>query len=223
MLAMMERIGLPLLVHGEVVDPDIDIFDREAVFIERKLLPIRQAFPELNIVFEHLTTRDGVDYVQSCSHHTAATVTPHHLVINRNALLVGGIRPCIITARRSPSAKPTWLALVAAALSGDPRFFLGKTDSAPHLDGAKESACGCAGIFNAANAIVTAQVFEQAGAIDKTGRLYLPAWCGFTASANGRQITRCAEEPIPPMDKLQLADGTLTPFDPLLALHWRVE
>jgi len=130
-LEMMQKLGMPLLIHGEVVDPEIDIFDREAVFIEQKLIPLRNDFPELKIVFEHLTTFDGVEYVQSCAGHTAATITPHHLVVNRNAMFAGGIRPhyyCLPVAKREQHRQ----ALSLAATSGDQRFFLG-TDSARHI------------------------------------------------------------------------------------------
>ena len=161
-LSRMAEIGLPLCVHGEVSDPDIDIFDREAVFIERVLDPIRRATPELKVVLEHVTTQDGVDYVRAADKNLGATITAHHLMINRNHILAGGIRPhyyCLPVAKREVHR----LALRRAATSGDARFFLG-TDSAPHLDALKEQACGCAGCFTATNAIsILAHVFEEEG------------------------------------------------------------
>ncbi len=165
-LETLQTIGAPLLVHGEVVDPDIDIFDREAVFIERVMIPIRHDFPALRIVFEHVTTREAVQYVESQNKGVAATITPHHLIINRNAMFAGGIRPdryCLPVAKREPHR----LALRRAATSGDRRFFLG-TDSAPHLDRLKYAECGCAGIFNAPTALSCyAQVFDEENALDK--------------------------------------------------------
>jgi dihydroorotase len=222
-LAVMEEIGMPFLVHGEVVDAEVDIFDREAVFIEQKLIPVREQFPQLKIVFEHLTTKDGVDYVQSCAENTAATVTPHHLVINRNALLVGGIKPhyyCLPVAKRESHR----LALRAAVTSGDQRFFLG-TDSAPHLDGAKESACGCAGIFNVANTVsVITEVFEQENALDKLeGFLSLNGAAFYGLPVNSRKLELIrAEAALDAPEKLRLAAGEITHFDPMMALHWRV-
>ncbi|PIE00478.1 MAG: dihydroorotase [Thiothrix nivea] len=223
-LAVMEEIGMPLLVHGEVVDAEVDIFDREAVFIEQKLIPVREQFPKLKIVFEHLTTKDGVDYVQSCDKHVAATVTPHHLVINRNALLVGGIKPhyyCLPVAKRERHRQ----ALRVAVTSGDTRFFLG-TDSAPHRDGAKESACGCAGIFNVANTLaVIAAVFEQENALNKLeGFVSLngPAFYGLPVNT-GKIVLERFEAPQPQPEKLMLSDGEITHFDPMMDLHWRVK
>jgi len=223
-LETMERIGMPLLVHGEVVDAAVDIFDREAVFIDTKLQPIRAHFPELKIVMEHLTTKDGVDYVRSCEQYTAATVTPHHLVINRNAMLVGGIKPhyyCLPVAKRESHRQ----ALVEAVTSGDTRFFLG-TDSAPHLDHAKESACGCAGVFNVANALsVVAQVFEQQQALDKLEgfvSLHGPQFYGLSLNQGQVTLERCEQaQAVPP--KLRLAEGDITVFDPLLPVYWRVQ
>lgn len=164
--AAMERVGLPLLVHGEVTDAAVDIFDREARFIETRLDPIVRAFPGLKIVFEHLTTAEAVDYVRAGPPTLGATITPHHLLYNRNAMLVGGIRPhlyCLPILKREHHRQ----ALIGAATGGEPRFFLG-TDSAPHPQTGKESACGCAGAFSAHAAIeLYAEVFEQAGALDR--------------------------------------------------------
>jgi dihydroorotase len=164
-LARMERIGMPLLVHGEVTSPEVDIFDREAVFLEGVLAGVRADFPELKIVLEHVTTEQGVAFVEA-HERMAGTITPHHLLINRNAMFAGGIRPhayCLPVAKRERHR----LALRRAATSGSPRFFLG-TDSAPHQVAKKESACGCAGIFNAPYALEAyAAVFEAEGALDR--------------------------------------------------------
>ena len=165
-LETLQRIGMPLLVHGEVTDPAVDVFDREAVFIERQLQPLRRDFPELRIVFEHLTTADGVAFVEESPAWVAATLTAHHLLYNRNAMFAGGIRPhhyCLPVLKRERHRE----ALVQAATGGNPKFFLG-TDSAPHPRSAKESACGCAGMYTAHAAIeLYAEVFEQAGALQR--------------------------------------------------------
>ena len=165
-LEAMQDIGMPLLIHGEVTDGDVDIFDREAVFIERHLLGLVRDMPGLKIVFEHITTADAVAFVKSAGPNIAATITPHHLHINRNAMFAGGIRPhayCLPVAKRERHRT----ALRKAATSGSPKFFLG-TDSAPHLISEKESACGCAGIFNAPYALESyAKVFDEEGALDQ--------------------------------------------------------
>jgi len=165
-LEAMQRIGMPLLVHGEVADPEVDVFDREAVFIERVLAGLIRDFPTLNIVFEHVTTADAVAFVEDSGPAVAATVTPHHLVISRNAMFEGGLRPhayCLPVAKRERHR----LALRRAVTSGSAKFFLG-TDSAPHAVEKKEAACGCAGIFNAPFALETyAAVFEEEGALDR--------------------------------------------------------
>ncbi|HEY1301754.1 MAG TPA: dihydroorotase [Stellaceae bacterium] len=165
-LERMATIGMPLLVHGEVTDPEVDVFDREAVFIDRVLDPLRRRLPELRIVLEHITTEEAVEYVLSGGSNLAATITAHHLVLNRNRLFAGGIRPhlyCLPVAKREKHRR----ALRRAATSGDPRFFLG-TDSAPHPRSAKEAECGCAGIFSAPCALETyVEVFEEEGALDR--------------------------------------------------------
>lgn len=165
-LERMQKLGMPLLVHGEVVDPEIDIFDREAVFIDTQLIPLRRDFPELRIVFEHITTRDAADYVADGETGIAATITVHHLMYNRNALFQGGIRPhyyCLPVLKREQHR----LALLQAATSGNPRYFLG-TDSAPHSLNAKESACGCAGIYTAHAAMAMyATIFEACNRLDR--------------------------------------------------------
>ncbi len=165
-LEAMQRAGLKLLVHGEVTDPDIDLFDREAVFIDRVMTPLRRDFPELKIVFEHITTKEAAQYVASADAHTAATITAHHLLYNRNAIFLGGFRPhyyCLPVLKREVHRQ----ALVQAATSGSPKFFLG-TDSAPHPAHLKEHASGCAGCYTALTALeLYAEAFEAAGALDK--------------------------------------------------------
>lgn len=165
-LEVMEACNLPLLMHGEVVDAEIDIFDREAVFIERHLIPLVDRFPALRMVMEHITTKQAVDFIRSAPDQVAATITAHHLLLNRNALFDGGLRPhhyCLPLIKREQHRQ----ALVEAATSGQARFFLG-TDSAPHTKGAKESDCGCAGIYTARDAIALyAEVFEGAGHLDR--------------------------------------------------------
>ena len=165
-LEVLQEVGMPFLVHGEVTDPDVDIFDREAVFVERVLAPLRTDFPDLKIVLEHVTTSDAMDFVRANQNNMAATITAHHLYINRSDIFEGGINPhryCLPIAKREAHR----LALREAATSGDSCFFLG-TDTAPHLIGAKESACGCAGIFSAPAALeLYTQVFDEEGALDK--------------------------------------------------------
>jgi len=165
-LAAMEAYGLPLLVHGEVTDPAVDVFDREKIFIEQQLIPLIRQFPGLKIVLEHITTKDAVDFVSEGGANIAATITPQHLLLNRNAMLVGGMHPhnyCLPVLKRETHRK----ALIAAATSGKTKFFLG-TDSAPHARDAKESACGCAGIYSAHAALeLYATAFDRADALDK--------------------------------------------------------
>jgi len=165
-LERMSELGVVLQVHGEVTNADVDVFDREARFIDGVLAPLVQRFPKLRIVFEHITTRQAVDFVRSARSGVAATLTPQHLLFNRTAIFTGGIRPhyyCLPVLKTEPDR----VALVAAAISGDPRFFLG-TDSAPHARHTKETACGCAGIFSAHAAIeLYAEAFEAAGALDR--------------------------------------------------------
>ena len=164
--AAMEEAGMPLLVHGEVTDREVDVFDREAVFIDRVLLPLLDRHPRLKVVFEHITTQQAVEFVRSANANVAATITAHHLLYNRNAMFKGGIRPhmyCLPVLKREPHRR----ALIEAAISGNAKFFLG-TDSAPHAQGTKESSCGCAGIYTAHAAIeLYAEAFEDAGALDK--------------------------------------------------------
>ncbi len=221
-LEAMAEAGVPLCVHGEVTDPEIDIFDREAVFIDRVLDPVRQRLPALRVIMEHITTRDGIDYVKSAAQNLGGTITVHHLVINRNALLAGGIRPhyyCLPVAKRESHR----LALRAAATSGDPRFFLG-TDSAPHVDAAKETGCGCAGCFTASNALsILAEVFEQEAALEKLEGFvsrHGPAFYGLPVNPDTITLTKGA--PVTYPAKLDTGDGPVTLFDPMMPLHWRV-
>lgn len=222
-LERMAEIGLPLCVHGEVTDPDVDIFDREAVFIDRVLDPLRAATPSLRVVMEHITTKQGVEYARAGGANLGATITTHHLVINRNAIFQGGIRPhyfCLPIAKREEHR----LALLEAATSGTGRFFLG-TDSAPHLNKAKESACGCAGCFTATNTMsILAEVFEKAGKLDQLEAftsLNGPAFYGL--APNDDSITLNRDGPVPYPAQIDTPEGPLTLFDPGFDLHWRVE
>ncbi|MCG6114203.1 MAG: dihydroorotase [Mesorhizobium sp.] len=222
-LERMAEIGMPLCLHGEVTDSDIDIFDREAVFIERVLAPLRERMPQLRVVMEHVTTKDGVDYVKSQAGNMAATLTTHHLIINRNAILAGGIRPhyyCLPVAKRELHRQ----ALRKAATSGDPRFFLG-TDSAPHVDPLKECACGCAGIFSSLNTMsCLAHVFEQEGALDRLeafASLNGPAFYGLAPNEERMTLTR-QDEPITFPARIETGAGPVTVFDPMFPIHWNV-
>ena len=220
-LEAMQRAGMPLLVHGEVTDADIDLFDREAVFIDTKLIPLRRDFPELKIVFEHITTREAAQYVASAGTHTAATLTAHHLLYNRNALFMGGVRPhyyCLPVLKREVHRQ----ALVAAATSGSDRFFLG-TDSAPHAAHLKEHACGCAGCYTALTAIeLYAEAFEAAGALDKLeafASVHGPAFYGLplnTGTITLRRETWTLPESLP------YGDGQLKPLRAGETLAWRL-
>ncbi|VAW05179.1 Dihydroorotase [hydrothermal vent metagenome] len=220
-LEKMAEIGLPLCLHGEVTDPDVDIFDREAVFIDRVLDPLRRATPGLKTVMEHITTKDGVDYAKS-QNNLAATITTHHLIINRNHILVGGLKPhyyCLPVAKRESHR----LALRAAATSGDDRFFLG-TDSAPHIDALKENACGCAGCFTAPNTIpILAHVFEEENALDQlegfTSR-HGPAFYGLPPNKTTLTLTKTDAYTLP--GKIPTKDGPVTIFNPGFPLHWKV-
>ena len=231
-LETMERIGLPLLVHGEVTDPAIDIFDREAVFLERHLVPLLARYPGLKVVLEHITTAEAAAFVAEAGPQLAATITPHHLHINRNSLFAGGLRPdfyCLPIAKRERHR----LALRRAATSGDPSFFLG-TDSAPHRREAKEASCGCAGIYNAPFAIESyAAVFEQAGALDKLEGFaseHGPRFYGLPP--NSDRITLECQDPaseqaeaVPLTLELGSEAGsplTLVPFHAGEALPWRL-
>ncbi|MGB1389976.1 MAG: dihydroorotase [Paracoccaceae bacterium] len=222
-LERMAEIGLTLCVHGEVTDADIDIFDREAVFIDRVLDPVRRATPGLRVVMEHITTSQGVEYAKSVDSGLGATITTHHLVINRNHILVGGIRPhyyCLPVAKREEHR----LALRAAATSGDARFFLG-TDSAPHVDALKETGCGCAGCFTATNTMgILAHVFEEENALDRLeafASLNGPAFYDLPPNTDVITLTK-NDDPVVYPEKIDTDDGPVTVFDPTFPVHWDV-
>ena len=237
-LECMEAIDMPLLIHGEVTDPDVDVFDREAQFIERHLKPLRERHPRLRIILEHITTEEAVIYIresyQGGDQRIAATITPHHLHLNRNAMFVGGLRSdfyCLPVVKRECHRR----ALVQAATSGLPCFFLG-TDSAPHPRSGKDSACGCAGIFNAFHALESyATVFEQEGALDRLESFaseYGPHFYGLPLNADTVTLVR-RDQPIPsrllPPQSARVGDDTLPESEwPLLfhageTLAWCVE
>jgi dihydroorotase len=220
-LEVLQEVGMPFLVHGEVTDPAIDIFDREAVFIDRVMQPLRRDMPELKVVFEHITTKDAADYVATAEGPTAATITAHHLLYNRNEIFKGGIRPhyyCLPVLKRETHR----LALVAAATSGSDKFFLG-TDSAPHAKGLKEHACGCAGCYTALHALeLYAQAFDQAGALDK-----LEAFASFNGPAfyglprnQGSVSLRRESWTIPA--ELPMGDTTVVPLNGGETMHWKL-
>lgn len=218
-LEAMQRTQMPLLVHGEVTDADIDVFDREAVFIERIMTRIVSDFPELKIVFEHITTADAVAYVSQGSERIAATITPHHLAFNRNAMFQGGMRPhyyCLPVAKREKHR----LALRKAATSGSSKFFLG-TDSAPHSVDAKENSCGCAGVFNAPFAIESyAKIFDEEGALDKFegfASLNGPRFYGLPV--NEEQITLERRETAVP-EFIDAGGAKIVPFHAGAILNW---
>lgn len=220
-LAAMQECGMPLLVHGEVTDPAVDLFDREAVFIERVMLPLRRAFPELKVVFEHLTTADGAAYVTEADGPIGATLTPQHLLYNRNALFKGGLRPhwyCLPVLKRETHRQ----ALLKAATSGNPRFFLG-TDSAPHPRGAKEQDCGCAGCYTARHAMALyAAAFESVGRLDRLEAFasrHGPAFYGLPVNTGTLTLERVADSV--PQD-LPLGDDVVVPLAAGESLAWRV-
>ena len=222
-LEKMAQIGLPLCIHGEVTTHDVDIFDREEAFLNTVLIPLRADHPNLKITLEHITTSQGIDYVANADGDIAGTITTHHLMINRNHMLVGGIRPhyyCLPIVKRASHQQ----ALRAAATSGNPRFFLG-TDSAPHLDGAKETACGCAGVFSATNTMsCLAHVFEEEGALNKLEAftsLNGPARYGLAPNSDTITLEK-RDGPAQYPAKLDTPDGPLTLFDPATPLHWHV-
>ena len=220
-LEVMEALGLPLLVHGEVTDVDIDIFDREAIFIDRILIPLRARYPKLKVVLEHITTRQAAEYVATSEDGIASTITAHHLLYNRNAMLVGGIRPhyfCLPILKRESHRE----ALIAAAASGNPRFFLG-TDSAPHAQHTKENACGCAGCYTALHAMeLYATAFEQVDALDKLEGFSSVFGAQFYGlPLNARKIRLLKEEWTLP-DALSFVDGqSLVPLNAGEAMGWK--
>ena len=220
-LEAMQRAGLKLLVHGEVTESEIDLFDREAVFIDRVMAPLRKDFPELKVVFEHITTKEAAQYVADADAHTAATITAHHLLYNRNAIFLGGIRPhyyCLPVLKRETHRQ----ALVQAATSGNPKFFLG-TDSAPHPAQLKENACGCAGCYTALTALeLYAEAFDAAGALDK-----LEGFASFFGADfyglprnSGRVTLRKETWTIP--DEVAFGEAVVKPLRGGEALAWRI-
>ena len=222
-LEAMQAVGMPLLVHGEVTDADIDIFDREAVFIDQVLEPLRKDFPNLKIVFEHITTKQAAQYVRDANTNgkniLAATITPQHLLMNRNAIFAGGIRPhhyCLPVLKREEHR----LALLEAATSGNPRFFLG-TDSAPHAKGAKEAACGCAGCYSAFNALgLYAEAFESVGKLDKLegfASLFGPDF--YALPRNTKKISLSKQSQTIPAE-LPLGDATIVPLRAGETIAW---
>ena len=220
-LEAMQESGLPLLVHAEVTDSDVDVFDRERVFIDRHMNPLLAKYPSLKVVFEHITTKDAAEFVAGSPNNVAATITPHHLLMNRNAMFTGGIRPhhyCLPILKREEHR----LALVKAATSGSPKFFLG-TDSAPHAKSAKEAACGCAGMYSAHAGIeLYAEVFEMENALDK-----LEAFASFYGAdfyglrRNTDQITLVKEAWIVP-ESMVFASDVLVPLRAGQSVAWRM-
>ena len=220
-LEMMQELGLPLLIHGEVTDAEIDVFDREAVFIDRILQPLRKQLPQLKVVFEHITTQEAAHYVRDAEGPIAATITAHHLLYNRNAIFKGGVRPhyyCLPILKREIHRR----ALMQAASSGNPRFFLG-TDSAPHPKGLKEHACGCAGCYTALHAMeLYAQAFEEANALDK-----LEGFASFYGAdfyklpRNKDHITLQKQDWIVP-EELVMQNATIVPLDAGATLAWKM-
>lgn len=221
-LEAMQRVGMPLLVHGEVTDPEIDLFDREAVFIDKHLVPLRRDFPQLNIVFEHITTREAAQYVAQAGAHTAATITAHHLLFNRNALFLGGVRPhyyCLPVLKREIHRQ----ALLHAAASGSDRFFLG-TDSAPHATHLKEHASGCAGCYTALSALeLYAQAFDSVNALDKLegfASLHGPDFYGLPRNTE-RVVLKRQAWTLP--ESLPLGEASIKPLCGGETLAWQLQ
>jgi len=221
LLAAMQEADLPLLVHGEVTDAQVDVFDREAVFIERHLAPIVEAFPALRVVFEHVTTADAVAFVRQARPGVAATVTPQHLLMNRNDLFAGGLRPhhwCLPVLKRRRHQE----ALRAAVASGDPRFFLG-SDSAPHARRDKESDCGCAGCYSAPAALpLYAQVFEELGCLDRLEAFASHHGADFYRLPRNTGRVTLERTAWTVADELPFGDGGIVPYWAGRSLHWRV-
>ena len=221
-LEAMQRVGMPLLVHGDVTDPEIDLFDREAVFIDKHLVPLRRDFPQLNIVFEHITTREAAQYVAQAGAHTAATITAHHLLFNRNALFLGGVRPhyyCLPVLKREIHRQ----ALLHAAVSGSDRFFLG-TDSAPHATHLKEHASGCAGCYTALSALeLYAQAFDSVNALDKLegfASLHGPDFYGLPRNTE-RVVLKRQAWTLP--ESLPLGEASIKPLCGGETLAWQLQ
>jgi dihydroorotase len=219
-LEAMQRADMPLLVHGEVTAPEVDLFDREAVFIDTQLIPLRRDFPELKIVFEHITTRDAVQYVQDADRFVAATLTAHHLLFNRNAIFTGGIRPhyyCLPVLKREVHRQ----ALLASATSGNPKFFLG-TDSAPHPVHLKEHASGCAGCYTAHAAMeLYAQAFDSVGAMDRLEAFASFHGADFYSLPRNTDTITLARETWTPPESFAFGDALLKPLASGDALTWR--
>ncbi|TWO72147.1 dihydroorotase [Caenimonas sedimenti] len=220
-LEAMQREGLLLLVHGEVTDPTVDIFDREAAFLERQLIPLRKDFPELKIVVEHITTKDAAHYVRDADRFTGATITAHHLLYNRNAIFTGGIRPhyyCLPVLKRETHR----VALVEAATSGNPRFFLG-TDSAPHPAVLKEHALGCAGCYTALTAVeLYAEAFDQAGALDKLEGFASFHGADFYGLPRNQETITLRKETWTLPEKVPFGEAELKPLRGGETLSWKV-
>ncbi|MGA9163952.1 MAG: dihydroorotase [Thiobacillus sp.] len=220
-IAAMEEAGLPLLLHGEVTDAEVDVFDREAVFIERHLTRLMRDFPKLKIVLEHITTRQAAEFIAAAPTTVAATLTVHHLLYNRNAMFQGGIRPhmyCLPVLKRETHRQ----ALIAAAISGNPKFFLG-TDSAPHAVGAKESACGCAGIYSAHAAIeLYAEAFEMAGALDRLEAFASFYGADFYGLPRHTDTITLRRESWAVPQQLRMAESSVIPLRGGETLRWRV-
>lgn len=220
-LERMQELGMPLQIHGEVTDPDIDIFDREAVFIERVLTPLIRDFPELKIVFEHITTRDAVQFISAGGSSIAATITPQHLLFNRNHMLVGGIRPhlyCLPVLKRNTHQQ----ALIEAAISGNAKFFLG-TDSAPHAQHRKEAACGCAGCYSHHAAIeLYAEAFSHAGALDRLEGFASHFGADFYGLARNTDTITLQHNPWQAPELTSLGNAKMAPLYAGETLQWRV-
>jgi dihydroorotase len=220
-LAAMEQHEVPLLLHGEVTDADVDVFDREAVFVERQLAPLLRDFPGLRVVLEHVTTADAVEFVRGAGPRVAATITAHHLLWNRNALFRGGLRPhafCLPVLKRERHRE----ALVAAATGGSPKFFLG-TDSAPHARGTKEAACGCAGIYTAHAALeLYAAAFEEAGALDKLEGFASVFGAQFYGLPPNRDTVTLAREEWRVPERLRFGDDELVPLRAGETIPWKL-
>jgi dihydroorotase len=218
-LEAMQRVGMPLLVHGEVTDPSVDVFDREALFVDRVMIPLRKALPALSVVFEHITTKDGAQYVRDAEGPIAATITPQHLLYNRNAIFQGGVRPhfyCLPILKREVHR----LALVEAATSDSPRFFLG-TDSAPHAKGLKEHACGCAGCYTALHAMeLYATAFERAGKLDKLEAFASLRGPDFYGLPRNQDTITLRHEPFIIPQELAFGDESIVPLAAGESLPW---
>ena len=222
-LSAMSEEGIPLLIHGEVTDPSVDIFDREAVFIEKILVPIRLEYPDLNIVMEHITTKQSVDYILSENSRLAATITPHHLILNRNAIFEGGIRPhyyCLPVLKREVHRQ----ALINVAIKGHKKFFLG-TDSAPHLDKVKIDACGCAGIFNSPYALeILTQFFDNHNALENLEKFTSINGANFYKLPHNKEKISLikSDKSFHMPEALETSEGPITLFNPKMQVFWQI-